>query len=121
MRRSPLKRKTELKRGISQLKRTPMKRAAMTHRSPSSKSLIPYRVRWAVRLRSQGWCEAATPGCPNGWHRADHLHHVLTRSLGGEHTEANLLHVCGDGHLWIHQHPATSYESGWLVHSWEVR
>ncbi len=32
---------------------------------------------------------------------------------------ANLVSLCRDCHSWIHLHPAESYESGWLVHSWD--
>jgi hypothetical protein len=67
-----------------------------------------------VRGRSGGWCEAHTPACPPERHVAHHAHHVLPRSAGGQHDADNLLHVCGAGHEWIHQHPHASYQAGWL-------
>lgn len=33
---------------------------------------------------------------------------------------SNLLWICAAGHTWVHQHPAVSYEHGWLMHAWDV-
>ena len=39
------------------------------------------------------------------------------------HNVENLILLCGTGttgcHGWVHNHPAESYEAGWLVHSWD--
>lgn len=45
---------------------------------------------------------------------ADHWHHLLPRSAGGPNTAENLIPVCFTCHRWIHDHPAASYEAGWL-------
>lgn len=74
---------------------------------------ITAKTRAEVKGRSDGWCEAQP--CVN---RADHLHHRKLRRFGN-HSALNLLHVCSFHHQWIHDHPAMSYENGWLLHSWE--
>ena len=48
-------------------------------------------------------------------------HHRQLRRHG-DHSAANLVLLCGSGttgcHGWVHAHPADSYASGMLVHSW---
>ena len=75
---------------------------------------IPPKVRADVLERSQGLCEIAHG--PH-IHKADHLHHVLMRSQGGKHDADNLLAVCWPIHAYLHDHPALSYEQGWLRRS----
>lgn len=70
----------------------------------------------AVRARSRGVCEAATPFCTGS---AQHFHHRKPRSAGGSHSEVNGLDVCLTCHRYLHDHPASSYERGLLLHSWE--
>ena len=70
----------------------------------------------AVRARSRGVCEAATPFCTGS---AQHFHHRKPRSAGGSHSEVNGLDVCLTCHRSLHDHPASSYERGLLLHSWE--
>lgn len=64
--------------------------------------------------RSGGWCEVAVPGCMG---RGDQAHHRLRRSQGGKGTLANGLWVCRACHAYVHDHPAESYERGWLIRS----
>lgn len=71
--------------------------------------------REAVIRRAYGRCEANTPACPRREHAGVHCHHVKQRSAGGDHTPANLLLVCSAAHSYIHDHPAESFERGWLV------
>jgi hypothetical protein len=53
------------------------------------------RPRWAKVLeRDQGFCQV--PGCSR---RADHVHHVRHRSLGGGDEPENLLSLCAAHHL----------------------
>jgi hypothetical protein len=78
-------------------------------------SEVPPKVRAEIKSRSKGWCEAQP--CVN---RADHLHHRKMRSQGGDHSALNVLAVCSFHHQWIHDHPAQSYENGWLVRSWDT-
>jgi 5-methylcytosine-specific restriction endonuclease McrA len=51
-------------------------------------------------------------------------HHRQLRGMGKTSGErmydmASLILLCRDCHSWIHLHPSESYESGWLVHSWD--
>lgn len=117
--------RTPLKRGTTELKRTPIKRTAMKrHRSASNlrsrNNKIPSSVRKAVVERSQARCEA-TYIIHDCAYIAVHMHHILLRSLGGKHTVDNLLHVCAPAHEAIHAKPAVSYELGYLRHSWEAQ
>ena len=98
------------------MKRSPLKRGTkpLVRRTPLRSRPEPSHLRdakQAVRERSGGQCEANTPACTG---RAVHVHHVLPRSAGGKHSTANLLHCCQHCHQFIHDHPALSYERGWL-------
>lgn len=72
-------------------------------------------ARTVVIGRAYGRCEANTPACPTREHEGVHVHHVKQRSAGGGHTPDNLLLVCEKAHGYIHNHPAESFERGWLV------
>lgn len=62
-------------------------------------------------------CQAQTKDCTG---RAVHMHHRKRRSQGGTNDPTNLIAVCVACHSYIHNHPAISYERGWLVHSWDA-
>ena len=83
-------------------------------RKPSTKSIIPPEVRQQVEVRSGGWCEIDHPLCDGN---ARHMHHILLRAQGGKHEASNLLHVCAQGHTFIHANPSLPYERGWLQRS----
>ncbi len=72
------------------------------------------RAHHAARAVRSPICEAQTSACTG---RAVHVHHVLPRAHGGNDLTP-LLDVCEACHMWIHDHPAESYERGWLLHSW---
>ena len=93
------------------MKRSPLRRTAMK-RKPSSKSVIPAKVRAEVLERSGGFCEIDHPNCPGP---ARHMHHILMRSQGGKHEASNLLHLCHTAHVEVHANPSVSYERGWLL------
>lgn len=78
-------------------------------------SPMPAAVATLVEARAHCNCEAMIPGVCNL--RGEHLHHRLMRSQGGQHTAANLIHVCHLCHQWIHAHPARAYKLGLLVRS----
>ena len=46
------------------------------------------------------------------------FHHRKLRSAGGTDERENLIWVCESHHRHVHDHPALSYENGWLRHSW---
>ena len=75
---------------------------------------IPPKVRREVAGRSGGWCEIDHDNCSL---RATQMHHILRRSQGGKNEADNLLHLCLNGHSYIHANPALSYEQGWLKRS----
>lgn len=103
MKRSPLQRYTRLRR-------TAISRR--THHRSGAELTDWKVVRDLVIERSHGLCEGDTPGCQNGPHRGEHLHHVILRSHGGPDEAWNLLHLCAAAHRWVHDHPAESYELG---------
>lgn len=78
------------------------------------KRRTPLRARPSGRARRDvplaDWCEARTDVCVG---RASHRHHVLPRSGGGNDATPHL-DVCAPCHTFIHEHPALSYERGWL-------
>lgn len=55
---------------------------------------------------------------------AEHVHHRVTRGMGGSKDEhlwfspEMLVSLCFRCHREIHDHPAESYESGFLVRHW---
>jgi len=67
-----------------------------------------------VAERAASCCEATTPVCT---YRPEQIHHRRMRSQGGGDEPANLLYVCAACHRFIHDHPAESYERGWLMRS----
>lgn len=102
MKRTPLVRKTPLKRTPSIRKANP-------------RTSIPKTIRDRVRLRSRGRCEFVWVDGNRCDHNAEVCHHRLMRSAGGQHTVENLLDVCHKHHRYIHSHPELSYEQGWLL------
>jgi len=71
-----------------------------------------------VRLRSSNKCEAQVPGVCTG--AGQHIHHRKLRSQGGDNLAKSLLHVCFKCHRYIHDHPAESYERGWLIRAFDA-
>jgi hypothetical protein len=69
----------------------------------------------ALIKRAGGKCEVRVPeACGKGF-RMYHRHHKMMRSHGGTNDLDNLLWVCDGCHTYIHNHPAESYEKGWLL------
>lgn len=119
MKRSPMPPRTKpLVTRVPLLRKTSIARRAERRADPALPNSgrktklgtsIPLRVRRAVKARSEGNCEVCLMS------GADHMHHRLMRSQGGEHTVENLLHVHWGCHEDIHLNPARSYELGHLV------
>lgn len=111
MKRSPLRRKTPLRRVG--------KRARVN-------DTVWQANREACLRRAGGMCEwfdhRSPPAFPDAtwwmvescWTRAAHVHHRLPTSQGGTHDLDNLVALCARHHAHIHAHPAESYEAGWL-------
>ncbi|CAB4144458.1 HNHc domain containing protein [uncultured Caudovirales phage] len=97
MKRTPIVRKTELKR-------TPFK--------PKAKSNHKWtKMRKSAIDRSSGYCEARWEGCT---FRAAHVHHIKRRSQGGGDEVENLLAVCSHCHHMIHTNVAEAVTKGHL-------
>jgi hypothetical protein len=112
--RKPLKRGKGLAR--TQWKRKPVlpdKDRTVAARKPRKRAPDPITpaVTAALYERSGGHCEVRVEGVCTGW--GTHRHHRLLRRHG-DHTLANLLHVCTPCHDWVHGHPKASYAKGWL-------
>ena len=108
MRRSPIARRTPLRRS-----------GRLNPVSAKAKREQPQidAFRKVLRERSGGSCEAQTPACPVWPHPGEHAHHVLMRSQGGGHEPSNGLFVCRFAHRFIHDNPERSYAAGWLRRS----
>ena len=70
---------------------------------------VPPGVRAALAQRSGGLCERCRQ------ERATQAHHKTKRSQGGQHTAANLVHLCGRCHDWAEAHPSEATEAGWSI------
>lgn len=107
-----MKRGAPLKRGAPPKRHQPIIKVRRgTARSTSDFS---DEVRQDLIARSNGWCEVAVPGCAG---RGTQAHHRLRRAQGGKGTLKNGLWVCRACHSFIHDHPAESFERGWLIRS----
>jgi hypothetical protein len=104
VRRTPIERKTGLKRG------GPPKPYSARRRKRDSGYLA---AREQVRERAEGRCEAVTGTWCNG--QAEQVHHLAGRDGVDPHRLSNLLAVCHRCHLWIEGHREESYARGWLV------
>lgn len=106
MKRSPLKRKTPLRRGVFK-------------RKPTRDPITPETRAFVIARAPGGLCEAR---CHDGYcdpetgriYNATHMHHIRRRRHG-DHSAANLLHVCAWCHQWIHEHVAEAKQKGWLA------
>lgn len=99
MKRSPLNRKT------------PLRRTGWPKKSGVAKRK-GYGQTWVWCMdRANRRCEARTEVCAG---HATQVHHVLPRGRGGDDDLGNLLAVCLPCHSHIHAHPVESLERGWL-------
>lgn len=64
-----------------------------------------------VKARSGGLCEASVRAGVCTIY-ATRIHHARGRLT---HNPECLLHLCDQCHVWIHAHPAVSYERGWMM------
>ena len=96
------------------MKRTPLRRQSSKKKAENA---ARRKLRADLVLQRGPYCEARTPECTGSAHD---MHETILRSQGGSATdETNILLVCRSCHTYIHQHPAESYDQGWLRHGWE--
>lgn len=62
-----------------------------------------------IRERDQGRCARC------GQAQNLNVHHRRRRSQGGKDTWANLVTLCATCHQWVHLHPFTAMNDGWLI------
>lgn len=106
MKRSPLSRKTPLKRG------GPIKRKTRL-RPVSAKRAKEQRQRRAT-LKAMSADQAICQRCHAA--QAVDAHEVVPRSAGGSITDpANIRLLCRECHDWIHRFPAAARRAGWLA------
>jgi len=103
MKRSPLKRKTRLKRSAKPLKRTPLSPVS----KKQQKRLQDYSVVRKAYLEEHPVCEAC------GQREATEIHHKEGR--GSKTADpTTFMSICRRCHNWIHAHPNRAREEGWL-------
>ena len=113
MKRSPIARRTPLKRGTKQLKRSPIRRRSKKTQKLYTDKRIPFVERL---LSERPNCEAGTSVCTG---RSVDIHEPKQRSaLGSILDEENTMSVCRLCHGWIHEHPRISGERSWLINKW---
>lgn len=123
MKRSPLERKTPLKRGTSELKRTPLKQVSKKRQELNRKRrtfvdemLKDFRYcQVGVDIKSvdeSHWCQV----------RSVDVHEIKTRARGGSIIDrANCLAICRSCHDWIHRNPKQATDLGFLESQWMSR
>lgn len=72
---------------------------------------ITPEIRALVRKRSKGLCELCGIS-------GQHFHHRQLRR-GGDHSAANIVHLCFLCHRRVHGHPEWALETGWLVSQYD--
>lgn len=113
MKRTPLKRKTELKRTGAPKPGTGLKRG--TTNLKRKRKGVPTSVHQQVLARDGG-CVARTLVPEVQCRGRIDPHHALMRSQGGKDTLDDLIAVCRAHHDHIHANPAQSYSLGLLRH-----
>ena len=114
MKRTPLKRKTPLKRGTSQLKRTPLNRVS------KSKSSVERRSKYAKAkkeyMHDRGSAKHHCERCESliGIKKLD-LHHKAGRAGDLMHDKDFFAALCRTCHDEVHKYPKESREAGWLI------
>lgn len=126
MKRTPLARKTELRRSqpIPSASPEPRARVASPKRrrdtgpTPAQRTLVAERAAYACEVCGRRLHDG------NGWTAAHSFHHRQARGAGGSsrpetNSPTNLLLVCGTGtthcHGFIESHRALAEADGWLV------
>lgn len=108
MKRSgPLRRGKPLARGKPLRQRSERKAAS---------DLVYEAARTERMMQAGGWCEGATPACPDGRHPGVLAHHVRRRKGQPDvHAVEGLRWCCAPAHEWIHANPAAAKEEGLLA------
>lgn len=109
MKRSPIERRTPLKR---------TGRLASVGQRKARTLTAERQFRQQVRINAGGLCQIHSPACPPGRHEGHHAHHLCTADRrSGVHDPARGLLACDAGHRYLHANPAEAYAAGWLLRS----
>lgn len=98
MKRTPIRRKT------------PLRRSRWMRRRPSG--TIPLQTREALVGQSGNRCDKCRRP---GWDVRLEAHHKRLRSQGGTDEIGNLALLCSTCHRDVHANPAEAARSGWIV------
>lgn len=109
MKQTPLQRRTPLKRGTTELKRTPFRRG-MGQKAKANAAALDHATP-ALKARSMGRCEAGVPGVCTG--TGEDRHH--RRRVRSDNRLANLMYLCRPCHDWIHRNPMQARTLGLLL------
>ncbi len=123
MKRTPLRRKTPMKRSQKPMKRTPLKRQSSSKSAKEKrKSYASAKKEYMEGRKNKHHCER----CEGliGIERLD-LHHKAGRSGSSENelgemernltNKATFMAVCRNCHDYIHKFPKEAREKGWLI------
>tara|TARA_B100001939_G_C16927365_1_gene612338 strand:+ start:1707 stop:2051 length:345 start_codon:yes stop_codon:yes gene_type:complete len=114
MKRTPLKRKTPLKRGTSQLKRTPLNKVSKSKSSTERRNKYAKAKREYMHDRGskKDYCERCEGKF--GVDRLD-LHHKAGRAGSKIYDKEFFAVLCRSCHDEVHKYPKQSREEGWLI------
>ena len=110
MKRTPLERKTPMKRG-----KPPIRNRTTKTRPKRSPNEFGDETKRAVRARSGNRCEANLKGCTG---RLEHFHHRQSRRFKNQ-TPPNCLAVCSACHANIHSNVTKSKLMGFILSGWQ--
>lgn len=113
--------RSQMKRGTSQLKRTPFKATsgkAVRKASKRRRTGPPAKVMNLLKARSGGFCEIGMV-CLGTAPAVDPSHRIA-KGMGGtkdprSNTAANNLHACRADHDLVERDPAAAYANGWKI------
>ena len=112
MKRTPLKRKTPMKRNQKPLKRTPLKRVSQSKNAKAKrKSYASAKREYMEDRENPNHCERCEVEL--GIKFLD-LHHKAGRGKNLSN-KSTFTAICRPCHDWIHAHPKDARETGWLV------
>lgn len=88
-----------------------MKRSPLRRRTPLRRSV---KGRARPKEPMAAWCEIHLAGC---YGIPTDRHHKLPRSHGGRDDRGSTMDLCRYCHRYVHANPALAYEHGWLIRS----
>lgn len=124
MKRSPLKRKTPLRRGISKLANVAKRKRAQARKDAEWRKQFLHLHPWCeIGPVLMGWLEMRSDSQAARWARkhpclifASEVHERIKRSRGGSTTDAtNVMATCRPCHEFTEAHPQAAQNAGLLM------